>query len=345
MKSDPKSRVPGALRFRFPFPLWAFPVLFPLAGCAEATPADLGPLTQEGDRCGIAAAYPGDRGIASHPSVLFHEDFEHGSAALLGQRYTSVRNPGNLTFVQDVPPESAGTLALRMRSVGGEDTGAHLFRNLPGGHDRLHLRYYVHYDRTHRYHHTGGGLGGYNPPTPWPQGGAGTRPDGRDRFTVRVEPVGSRPELDIYTYWPEMRGNPGDASFWGNTFLGGMRPELPDDRWIAVELMVAMNDPVQASNGEMALWLDGKPVLHLRAGDPRGTWVWDTFRPGRQGEPFAGFRWRHDLALALTYLSLSHYVTGHPPGEESHVMWDDVVLATEYIGPIGGSECPAPGEG
>jgi len=323
-----------------------------LAGCTEAgsttldspdlpdLPVPPDPPQDTVQFCGIAAGFPGDTGIAAHPSVVFHEDFEHASMDRLAERFTSIKNPGTLEFVDDVPDSSSGERSLRMKSVGGSDTGAHLFRPLEGGHDVLHLRYYVKYDANHRYHHTGGTLGGYNPSTPWPQGGAGTRPDGADKLSIRFEPVSRGRALDFYNYWMEMRGNPGDSSYWGNTFLGGARPPVPDREWIAVEFMVRLNDPPDAANGELALWLDGEPVLHLRAGGPGGRWVWDTFHPDPAEAPFPGFRWRSSRDLALTWLWLSHYVTGHDEGEVSEVLWDDVVLATEYIGPIGGSVCP-----
>ncbi|TVP44904.1 MAG: hypothetical protein EA350_10570 [Gemmatimonadales bacterium] len=323
-----------------------------LAACSEAgsmtldTPDPPGPeLPPDPPRdsteiCGIAASFPGDQGIAAHPSVLFHEDFEHGSMGRLAERFSSIRNPGRLDFVDSVSAESSGERALRMTAVGGAGTGAHLFRSFDGGHNLLHLRYYIRYDTSHVYHHTGGTLGGYNPPTPWPQGGAGSRPGGADKISIRFEPMSRGRGLDFYTYWMEMRGNPGDSSFWGNTFLGGARPPVPHREWVAVEFMVRLNDPADATNGELALWLDGEPVLHLRPGDPRGRWVWDTFHPDPQGEPFPGFQWRNADNLGLNWLWFSHYVTGQPEGEVSEVWWDDIVLATEYIGPIGGSPCP-----
>lgn len=290
--------------------------------------------------CGIAAGYPGDARIGTHPAVLFHEDFEHGSMAVLRERFTDIRNPANIELVPEPNPVSAGSMAVRMRSVGGRDTGAHLYRQLAASHDRLFLRYYVRYRHGDRYHHTAGALGGYNPPSPWPRGGSGTRPAGDDRFMVRAEPVDDRYGIDLYTYWMEMRGNPAGPQFWGNTFLPGRRPTAPDREWVAVEVMVRMNDPVGSRNGELALWIDGDPVIHLRPGQPRGEWVWDDFHHRPVGSGFDGFRWRSDPDLALNVLWLLHYVTGHAEGEESFVWFDDVVLATEYVGPVGGGACP-----
>ncbi len=294
--------------------------------------------------CGIAAQFPGDQDIEEHPSVIFVEDFEHESMEVLQDRFTEVRRPHNIEFVDTVADASPGEHSIRLQSIGGEDTGSDLYRNLENldgqTFDELHVRYYVKYAHGHRYHHSGVGLGGYNPPTNWPQGGAGTRPAGDDRFTVRVEPVTSTYNLDMYTYWMHMRGNPGDDSFWGNTFLGGIRPQLPDREWVAVEFRVALNDPVDESNGELTLWLDGQQVIHLEEGSPAGEWIWDTFHPGSGDEFFEGFQWRNDPNLALSFLWLHQYVTGHDDGELSHIWYNDVVLATEYIGPIDGAPCP-----
>ena len=78
-------------------------------------------------------------------------------------------------FVADVPSESGGTRSIQITAVGGQNTGGHLFTKLPTGHDQLHLRYYIKY-AAGSFHHTGGYMGGYNPPTNWPQGGAGIQP-------------------------------------------------------------------------------------------------------------------------------------------------------------------------
>lgn len=308
-----------------------------LNGCADA-PAAPAPVP---DRCGIAAAFAQDQGISGHPDVLFHEDFEHASIEELERRWNSVRNPQNLSFVEEVSDASPGRVSLRLQSVGGSDTGAHLYRTLDPSVQSLHLRYHVRYRAGDRYHHTGGTIGGYQPPTPWPQGGAGTRPDGDDRITVRFEPMPSGEMLDFYAYWMEMRGNPGDDSFWGNTFLGEARPRLRDREWISVEMMVRLNDPVSERNGELALWIDGERVAQLRPGEPIGEWVWDSFVPGDEGSPFEGFRWRSDPSMALNFAWLTHYVTGHAPGELSEVWYDDVVAATRFIGPVGGAPCAA----
>src|SRR5947208_1632147 len=59
--------------------------LFALAWCsgfaADAAPLPEGP--------GLATAYPGDRGIAKDPAVLFAEDFEEGTLSEVVKRWDS----------------------------------------------------------------------------------------------------------------------------------------------------------------------------------------------------------------------------------------------------------------
>jgi hypothetical protein len=105
--------------------------------------------------------------------------------------------------------------------------------------------------------------------------------------------------------------------------------------------MMKMNQPATESNGEQALWIDGRPwvrdgqvVSHLGPGFPRGKWVWDSFLPDPSGEPFEGFRWRSVDGLNLNYLWLLLYVTKAPAGHVSRVWFDDIIVAGDYIGPI-----------
>ena len=42
---------------------------------------------------------------------------------------------------------------------------------------------------------------------------------------------------------------------------------------MCVEHMVKLNNPVTASNGEHAIWLDGVKVSHLGQGFPNGSWT------------------------------------------------------------------------
>jgi len=307
----------------------------------------------QGD-AGLAAKHPGDVGIERDPDVVFAENFEVASIGALKARWNQV-NEKITSLSDDVPPASRGKRSILFTHIGGQGEGGHLYKVFKPGFDQLFLRFYVKFDKDcgqiHHFVH----LGGYNPPTPWPQGGAGIRPKGHERFTTGIEPYGNAWRWDFYSYWMEMRGSPPRGQCWGNSFLGDAKPPVERGKWQCVEAMMKLND-VGESNGEQALWVDGKLAGHLGRGFPKGKWVFDRFLPGQGGdcirwndakgdrerfrvaeggEPFEGFRWRSTEALKLNFLWLLVYITKTPQGHESKVWFDDIVLARRYIGPIG----------
>jgi hypothetical protein len=303
-------------------------LLWALAGAAGAEPA-------AGAAAGIAAQYPRDAGIAKDPAVLFAEDFEEKTVADVSARWTETHNGDGMSLDTDVPKDAApGSHSIRMTSIGGQTDGGHLYKRLnPGVKDKLYLRFYLKYAPGGKYHHSGGGIGGYNPPTNYSQGQSGIRPTGDDRISVRAERVSNEPSrFDYYTYWMEMRGNPADASYWGNHFINDPLVAVPDGIWTCVEYMVKLNNPVSSHNGEAAMWIDGKEVSHLGPGFPKGKWTWDNFKPDSSGQPFEGFRWRKDSALVLNWFRISHYVSQDPSGYRGKMWYDQVVAATERIG-------------
>jgi hypothetical protein len=98
--------------------------------------------------------------------------------------------------------------------------------------------------------------------------------------------------------------------------------------------MVKCNSTPEAADGEQAFWVDGRLV----------------------GE-FKGIRWRTSDQLKLNTFWLLYYVTEQAaqqnndtdPNRVYEVWFDDVVLATEYIGPVqgqpqGGKKVAAPGK-
>lgn len=307
---------------------------------------------------GIAADYPGDRGIDKDRRVVFAENFENKSLEDTKKRWETVTNPEIMSFSGDVPGGSGGKQALLMSHIGGKSTGGQFYRRLPPGHEKLHARFYVKFDPDCApIHHFGTNIGGYNPSTPWPQGGAGLRPGGDKAFSVGIEPFGNSWVWDYYAYWCEMRGSPPKGQTWGNTFIRDPDLKVQRGKWTCVELMMKMND-LGDTNGEMALWIDGKQVSHLGKGFPKGNWIFDKFTPREGGEgvrwndakgdretfetppgglPFEGFRWRTTKDLSLNYLWVYLYITKAPAGHVSRVWYDDIVVATDYIGPVRGS--------
>jgi hypothetical protein len=303
---------------------------------------------------GLAAKYPGDVGIDRHASVVFVENFEQASFADTKKRWETVSMPQTMSLVDDKPAASGGKRSLLVSHVGGQGESAYLYRRLEPGYDKLHVRFYVKFDREcvpiHHFFH----IGGYRPGTPYPQGGAGERPRGDERFSVGIEPYGRDWVWDYYAYWMEMRGSPPRGATWGNSFLPSPKPKVLRDTWMCMETMIKMND-VGNSNGELALWIDGKRISHLGKGFPKGKWIFDKFIPGeggesvrwndakkdrehftvpRDGQPFEGFRWRKDERLKLNFLWVLNYITDSTKGKVSKIWFDDIVVAKEYIGPL-----------
>jgi hypothetical protein len=274
---------------------------------------------------GFASDYPGDVGLDSHAAVLFYEDFEDGDVGTVAAGWDSVGGDQTFSLEGDVPAGApAGAQSLRMTGDGGS-----LYENLPDQQGTVFVRYYVKYDSQSQYHHSGMWLGGFNPPTQWPQGTAGLRPDGSDFFHNAFEPAGSGDALvfDHYAQWPGMDCFQEPGGCWGNSLLGNDKPSLAAGAWACVELMMRMNTPGQ-SDGEYAVWNNGALIQHLAPGSPSfnrlGNGVWE---PDPNGEPFPGFDWRDTTELAFNWIWLNFFVDG-----ASTMSWDQVVVATERIG-------------
>jgi predicted amidohydrolase len=306
---------------------------------------------------GIAAKYPGDAGIDKDARVVFVENFEAPSLDDVTKRWETVTQPETMSLTDDIPKASGGKRSLLMAYVGGKGSGGHLYRRLQPGYEKLHGRFYVKFDPDCApIHHFGTNLGGNYPSTPWPSVRAGQPPAGDKSFWTGIEPFGKNWVWDYYTYWCDMRGSPPRGQTWGNTFVRDPELKVERGKWICVELMMKMNDP-DDTNGEMAFWLDGKPISHLGKGFPKGKWTYDKFNPGDDGEgirwskekggperfevpaggsPFEGFRWRTTKDLNINFVWLYLYMTQAPEGHVSRVWFDDVVIATDYIGPLAG---------
>ena len=307
---------------------------------------------------GIASRYPGDRGIGQHPDVVFVEDFERPKDAILA-RWDDAKSPERISLSGDVPAASAGRQSLMIRKAPGDGTtGAHLYRRIlrdgSQGYPQLHARMYVKIETgSDPIHHFGTSLGGQHPPLRWPQVRAGKRPGGDASFWTGVEPYAEHWRWDFYSYWMGMRSWQNDDGsgdvFNGNAFLreGAERswvpagPEVRRGEWVCVELMVRMNDPVDARNGEQALWIDGELVRkdgqilsHLGPGFPRGSWLRDKWSPDPDGAPFEGFQWRSSPELLANFVWL--YVYTEQDQYDIPVSFDDVVVATRYVGPLSG---------
>lgn len=302
---------------------------------------------------GLAADFPLDAGLEDHDRVLLVERFDGASLDEVLARWTD-HTPDTSVFnlVPGGPLDAGdGARALRITATPSENSGGLLYRLLDREVDRYYARFCVRFPADalgylHHFVH----LGGYEPATRWPQGGAGERPRGDDRITVGIEPFAAGGRLpapghwSFYAYWHEMKLS-ADGNYWGNAIAPRTRLQIPADRWQTVEVMVALNTPGER-DGELALWLDGEPVLHVRRGTPRGLWSGMGFdvlpADDAESEPFEGFDWRTSADLQLNFFELLHYVTPEALRRAGvsnldapvAVEFDHVVVAEGYVGPV-----------
>lgn len=281
---------------------------------------------------GIASKYVADVGIANDPEVVFSQDFETGTLSQILALFNSVSNPQGMSLNSNVPPGSRGTRALQITSIGGQNTGADLYKKLSQGYQQLYLRYYIRYSGGGgAYHHTGGAIGGYNPPTDFPQGNAGVIPNGSNFFydMVQTDILAANPlRVEHYAHWPGMQ------CCFGNYLMNDPTVVFISDTWTCVELMIKMNSPLTSLNGEVAIWINGTKVSHLGPGFPNGIFSGGRFTPAPNGIPFPGFLWRSTSNLSLNWMWFLHYVEQDPSGYVGRVWLDHIVLATSHIGPM-----------
>jgi hypothetical protein len=271
---------------------------------------------------GLAAKYPKDAGVGRDPAVLFHDDFEAGD---IGSKWDEVSRRKGRGATDTSDPVAAETdravirgkrsARVQLRKDGHEDVT--LVKWLKPGHDELHMRYYVRYGPDYGYHgHGGGGFmadagkGGFQ--------GAGKAPDGDRFFWATLEPIG-RPGWDppgaliFYAYWWKMKPD-GRGNHWGN-WLQPKPDQVPKrEMWVCCEWRVKAN-AAGRDDGELDCWIDGKKC----------------------GE-FRGINWRATDALKVNQVRLSLWLEpasyARSGGGTTRTVWyDDVVVATRYIGP------------
>lgn len=320
---------------------------------------------------GLAARYPGDRGLAGDAAVLFAEDFETGDLAQIGARWGEMSNKDGaaLALVDEVPPGTGGRRSLRVTATRGQNTGGHLYRVVDQGPETVFLRFYVKFAADYGLCHHFVSLGGKLGAPKWPEGSAGLRPtlgfstglepQRESYLTYPPKPFAAPGIWHFYTYWPEMRSyetpEGRGSRFYGNDFEPAEPAVVPRGQWICCEMMVKLNSRPELSDGEQAFWIDGKLRAWFAPGSVVGYWMRDTYRlDDTRGKPFEGIRWRTDGRVTINKLWLSHYVSdevfgqtetwakanpGHPVNTQRAVVWfDDLVLARQYVGPLAAGE-------
>jgi hypothetical protein len=288
------------------------------------------------DGSGIASRYSGDTNIASDPAVIFADDFEsYTSPSQLTTRWDGAGPLANLRIATEPGNFFSGGKALEMKlPISATEVVNEVRKRLSPEEVVVYIRAYTKFDPG--YSVTGSNHNGLRLSAHYPAG-AGRRPppDGTGFFLFSVQnniqgngrPGEVMPGYShIYAYWPHQRSEFGDHWYsdgWVAPFGNGdwlLYPsQYPDfrpmpnwqpqrDRWYCYELMVKANT-VGNNDGEVAYWIDGNltgrfPNLFLRS--------IDTLKID-------------DVELRL---HAQH-------SERINKKWyDNVVIATQYIGPM-----------
>ena len=275
---------------------------------------------------GLAARYQRDVGLARDASVVFADDVESAVDADCRHNDRWATAWGQCRITRDAPNLHEGRQALELTLTGPGTVGVR--KPFDEGFDRLFLRYYIRYDEAFLgSHHAGASMQARAPGVPFVN--PGVVPSGTDQFGVildhwtRDPTVRSPGHLVAYVYHMDQRHR------WGEQFYpsGRTRPEangkrgifgpsfvsrrdfLPAlGRWYSYELMVQANEPGR-SDGRVAFWIDG-----------------------RLAADFPNLRFRSVASLKLNWIAIGLYESSRPGLRRIWV--DDIVLATEYIGPM-----------
>lgn len=304
--------------------------LFATFATAAEAPADNAPLPPlpEGET-GLAAKCPGDASIAKAPGVVYTDDFENGK--------TNADNAwGDITYPDDAAKAHGGKRAMELKLVrpGEKASGLGFIQHFKEGYDTLFMRYYAKFSKdTELYHggtHNGGSIfaraEGQQDSKP------GIPADGKNEYTVLLDTwrpddkIASPGNLAVYVYHPEQRHQWGEhffpsghllpytekkpEAFFGKQFKA--RPELipARDVWVCYELMVKANTPGKR-DGRIAFWVDGKLAAD-----------------------FPNLRLRDVPELKANRVSLGLYSQSELVTKTCTMWYDDMVVATSYIGPM-----------
>lgn len=284
---------------------------------------------------GIATKYVRDSGIGSDPAVVFSENFE-ANLATFSAKFTG-GGPSGIGTSTDHPTASGGLQSVRL--IPNNISGT-LYRQLSANYDTLYMRYYVKY-LGNVSHHAGAYMGGYSPPSSFPQGDAGlkgVRANGDKLFIASLEQQGSpdsiqpMSRLDTYMNWVDMQGPACCGGlYFGRNYLVTENVPLNVNSWQCVEMRMKLNTTAGGHQGELQFWVNDASIQNFIPGAPVGThnsaggWVTGS------GAGFSGFQWRDVLTYGVNWIKLQNYSDVGTPYD---VLFDDLVVATSRIGCI-----------
>ncbi|MGB0582004.1 MAG: polysaccharide lyase [Limisphaerales bacterium] len=267
---------------------------------------------------GLADSYPGDRGIQDDKRVIFAAQFESQRWA---QEWSSLGNSMADSVAQDTSSqfEPFQGKAMRTKLVRGKNTALNAvlkFRDKLGRDpEEIYLRYYLRLADDWKQTVSGGKMPGISG-TYGRSGWGGRKSDGTTGWSARGlfqqtippgNPLGGTTPIGTYCYHADMPGRYGDNWIWQQ----GYRGYLENNRWYCIEQHLKLNTPGK-KDGILRAWIDGRPAFEK-----------------------TNIRFRHNGKLKIEQIWMNVYHGGtRPSPHDQHLFIDNVVVATDYIGPI-----------
>ncbi len=273
-------------------------------------------------REGIAARFPLDHDIESHPDVIFTDRFESARWRSLWSDYAAAGHAESISADPSNHFEQLDGQALKVTIQQGKTVGLsmhyRLAQHADGEPEEVYFRYYLRFGDNWDPTVTSGKLPGlsgtYNR-----AGWGGRKSDGVNGWSARGaffkqsdnhSPFAEFRGTGSYVYHAGMKDRYGDSWGW-NLGPTGM---LHKNRWYSVEQYVKLNRPGQ-SDGIFRAWIDGQLAFEKK-----------------------DMRFRDVHALKIESIWMNVYHGGAEPAAKNMALYlDNVVIARKYIGPFAGS--------
>lgn len=275
---------------------------------------------------GLAAKYPGEKGITNDPHVLFATGFEEEiwqDAWTAVKKYEGGANEVVAADGNRFEPLDGKALRVRVRKgTTGAMNVRYQFQKEHGYEpEEIYFRYYLRFGEDWNQTVQGGKMPGISG-TYGRAGWGGRRVNGKNGWSARGSfsltipegnPLAGKQVLGWYCYHADMKGAYGNRWPWTT----GYRGYLDNNRWYCVEQYCRLNTPGKdggegARDGILRAWIDGRPAFEKT--DIR-------------------FRDVETLKIEQIWMDVFHGGTQKAPYDQ-HLYIDNVVVAKKYIGPM-----------
>ncbi|KAA1261003.1 Disaggregatase related repeat protein [Rubripirellula obstinata] len=283
-------------------------------------------LPSKSFKAGIASQYLLDAGIDQSESVLFATGFETPNWKSEWSNHLRTQSIDIVSKDDELKFSNAFGKSLRVEIRKGKLSAMSSFFAFENqGFDEpeeIYFRYYLRlandWNQTIQNGKLPGIAGTYGK-----AGWGGRKSDGSNGWSARGffmqtipkgNPLAGRTPIGTYCYHADMESPYGDGWVWSRNFLG----YLARNHWYCIEHHLRLNTPGE-NDGLIEGWVDGQ--LAFQKNDIR-------------------FRDSELLKIENVWMDVYHGGTKSSPYDQ-HLFIDNVVIARDYIGPVGTHEVPA----